>query len=712
MAVTPSQTPTSAASPGVDAAPAVDPVIQGLLEQGLALHSEGKMDDALVVYETILARDSENADALHLMGLLKFGLGQHDEGVALVRRAVAISPQFASALANLGTMLRQMDRNSEAIMLFRRSAEVLPNGAAGHRDLGYALARQGDMPGAADELSKAVQLDPEDVGAHVGLGLVRLSQNRLPEAEASLRHALGLRPAAHDVHLNLGVVLRRLGRLDEAMGSFRVAVLLKPDYMEALLNLGMLLAELARPEEAVGHLRKAAELAPQRGEVHMALGQVLRSQGDIDGAIGSFRRAVETIGDPTVVHGLLATLLQTARRPTDLLALEQAMVRRQPGVATNRVRLAQALMHLGRLDEATVSCERALALDPGSVDAVSTLAVIRIAQGRHMEAEQDLRSVLARQPQNAAARTNLATLELAAGDFEQGLADFEARFELPQLAAFRGAGTRLPALSDGPDLAGKHILLTAEQGLGDTIQFIRYAPLLAERGAIVTAEVQEPLIPLVEGIAGIAHVTPQGSIAPAFDFSCPMMSLARVFGTRVGTVPAAMPYLAAPAARREAWRARLGDAGGKRRVALCWSGNPDYAGDMFRSIPLQTLEPLLDDPALQVHLVQTDIRPGDDERVAARPGLVDLRRALVDLADAAAVLEAMDLVVTVDTSIAHLAAALGRPTWIMLPFAADWRWLRGRDDSPWYPTARLFRQREFGNWPSVADAVCAALREA
>jgi hypothetical protein len=218
-------------------------------------------------------------------------------------------------------------------------------------------------------------------------------------------------------------------------------------------------------------------------------------------------------------------------------------------------------------------------------------------------------------------------------------------------------------------------------------------------------------VPLLEGMAGVAAVVAQGGTMPEADFVCPMMSLPLVFGTWVMSVPAQVPYLAAPEARRAAWGARLGAATpGRRRVALCWSGNPAYSADMFRSVPLSLLAPLLAAPGLEVFLVQTDIRAGDDAVVAAHPGVVDLRRELGDLADTAAVLERMDLVISVDSAVAHLAGALGRPLWVLLPFMADWRWLEERTDSPWYPTARLFRQPGFGDWAAVAGAVQAALR--
>jgi tetratricopeptide (TPR) repeat protein len=692
------------------AAQADDPAIQALLTQGLAHHSEGRLDEARAAYEEVRARAPDNADALHLLGLLTFEAGHAEEGVALVQLAIAKAPKFTAAITNLATMLRQMRREGEAMGFFRKSVELKPDSPAGHRDLGYALLQQGAFDEAAEQLTQAVQLDPEDHVAHVGLGLARLNQRRLPEAEASLRHALGLRPAAHEIHLNLGACLRMQGRLDEAIGSFRVSLLLRPNYPEALLNLTATLVQAGRVDEAMEFLPRALEANAERGEIHLLHGQIQRGRGDIDGAVASLNKAVTLMADPSVPYNALASLLRAAGRRSDIIVLEQNMVSRRPASVPNRIRLAQALAHVGRLDEAVAACQRAMALDPKALDATSTLASIRSIQGRHDDARKGFEEVLAANPAHAGARASLAALDLAAGDLAGGFARFEARFDMAELAAFRAATPRLPPLAEAGDLAGKRILLAAEQGIGDTLQFVRYAPLLAERGATVLLEVQPPLVPLLEGMQGVAAVTAQGGIAPEFDFTSPMMSLPHVFGTTLDTIPAAVPYLRAPAAQRERWRARLAAGGPARRIGLCWSGNPGYSADMFRSIPLALLRPLLAMPELRFHLLQTDIRDGDDALIAEAPATVDLRRDLADFADTAAVVEQMDLVITADTSIAHLAGALGRPVWIMLPYSADWRWLRDRDDSPWYPTVRLFRQGRFNDWPPVIEAVLAALR--
>lgn len=690
-----------------------DAEIAALLQTCIEHQQEGRIAEAQAGLNAVLERDPDNADALHLLGLIRFNTGASEEGMTLVQRALELAPSFTSAVGNLAGMLRMIGRPAEALALLRKSVDTMPDDVDALRNLGHTLLKQGDAAGAAELFLKAVQLAPDDAYTHAGLGGARLAQKRFHEAEASLRHALGIIPADPEIHMHLGLALRMLGKLDDAIGSLRVALLLRPTYPQAQANLGLFLLQRGRVDEALASLRQAVATQPSLGEAHFAIGQILRSQGggegDGDGAIASLRQALETLANPMLAYNALVGLLTGHRHLDQLVAVERWMASRQPAAAAPQLRLSRALARAGQLDEAIAAAEAVLVLQPGSVDAVASIASIRYVQGRYDEARAAFGSVLALTPDEPVARTTIAMMQLAGGNFADGLAGFEARFDLPQLAAFRTQGARLPPVSAGP-VAGKRVLLAAEQGQGDTLQFVRYARLLAERGASVFLEVQAPLVALLGAMQGIAGISAQGSPPPEVDFSCPMMSLPLAFNTRLDSIPAAVPYLAVPADRRDTWRARLGaPSAGRRRIGLCWSGNPGFSADQFRSIALALFQPLLSDPRLEVVLIQTDIRDGDDAVVAASPGVVDLRRDLGDFADTAAVIEQLDLVVSVDTAVAHLAGGLGRPVWILLPFGADWRWMQERNDSPWYPTARLFRQAAMGDWAPVLASVRAAL---
>lgn len=698
------------------AAAAPAPEIAAALERATELQEANRLEEAREVLAGVLARAPDEPQALHLMGLLRFrdGMqepGAQEEAVAMLRRAMGTASTM-TLRGNLALMLRLMGRGEEAAALLREAVAHDPDNPVALLNQGFEMLRLREGAGAAEMFLRAVHVQPDNPMAHAGLGSARLLQQRFQEAEASLRQALGLSPANHEIHMHLALALRALGRLDEAIGSLRVALLLQPHYDEAQTNLGMMLLERGRAEEALVALRAAVALNPARGQAHFAIAQIIYPQGDVDGAIESLKHAAGSLPNPAPALEALRQVLRAANRTAELLELEQGRAAQTPA---DRLRLARALALGGKLDEAVAMLEGIGPEAAESVGALSTLGGIRYIQGRTEEARAAYAALLAQAPGDGAARTTMAMMALSEGDFAAGLPGFEARFAMPQLAAFRPAGTPLPPLASGVALAGKRVLLAAEQGQGDTLQFVRYARLLANRGAQVLLEVQAPLVPLLAGMPGVAGVTAQGSAAPAADFVCPMMSLPLVFGTDVESIPAVVPYLTVPGERRAAWRARLGataGAGGtgRRRVALCWSGNPGYSADLFRSIPLGDFAPLLGDAGLSVHLVQTDIRAGDDAVVGAHPGVVDLRRELGDFADTAAVLAEMDLVISVDTAVAHLAGALARPVWVLLPFAADWRWMQDRNDSPWYPTARLFRQEVLGDWGPVLAAVRAALR--
>ncbi|MBN8281156.1 MAG: hypothetical protein J0M16_11145, partial [Gammaproteobacteria bacterium] len=408
-------------------------------------------------------------------------------------------------------------------------------------------------------------------------------------------------------------------------------------------------------------------------------------------------------------HGLLGSLLRAGGRWRDLAELERQMVGREPASPARRVQLAQALLRTGALSEAMAAADRAYALDPAGSEAANVGAAIQALLGHAREARFRFEAVLAGDAGNAAANAGLAALDLAEGNYASGFARHEERFNLPELAAFRGGTPRLAPMADSPDLEGKRVLVTAERAFSDTLQFLRYAPALAARGATVIAEVQPQMVALARHIYGVSEVVAQGDIGPGFDLTCAVGSLPHIMGTSIDTVPTPIPYIKVPDGEIARWRDRLAAAGERRRIGLCWSGDPTYALDGLRSMPLAALRPLLDDPALAVHLLQGDRSEDDAAVVAQASDAVDLGAELSSFIDTAGAIAAMDLVITVDTATAHLAGALGVPVWVMLPRSADWRWIERDGRSVWYPSARLFRQQHPQDWRPVVAAVHAAL---
>jgi len=365
-----------------------------------------------------------------------------------------------------------------------------------------------------------------------------------------------------------------------------------------------------------------------------------------------------------------------------------------------------ALRNLGRVEEALADYERAIAIAPRHGPAHLNRGVALAALNRYAEAHAAYDRALEIDPGDDRARFNRALARLVRGDLSGGFADFEARWT----GSDTQAGPRqlaAPQWSGPEPLAGRTILLHAEQGFGDAIQFSRYVPQVAARGARVVLEAHAGLAPLLAELPGVSQVVARGEALPPFDLHCPLMSLAAAFGTTLETIPAAIPYLKAPAAHAERWRARLGTR--KRpRVGLAWSGSTTLRNDRNRSIALAELARLRALP-LEIFALQKEIRAGDAAALASGPAITNPGDDLVDFRDTAALIDQMDLVVSVDTAVAHLAGAMGKPVWVLLPWSPDWRWLLERADSPWYPTARLWRQPRAGDWASVIEGVAGEL---
>ena len=482
-----------------------------------------------------------------------------------------------------------------------------------------------------------------------------------------------MKASSPDALSNHGLVLNALQRYEEALASFDRALRLKPDYAEVLANRGNALLRLERLEAALACYERAIALKPDYFTAHYNRGNALLALNQPDEALDSYDRAL-------------------ALSPNHLEILN------------NR---GNALLRLGRTGEALASYEQALALAPASAEAANNRGNALAAMGHVGQALASFDAAVALDPDKADAVYNASMARLALGDFATGWAQYEARWNVSQF--LRQRRNFVPPLWIGQEpLDGRTILLHAEQGFGDTLQFVRYVPLVAQRGATVLLEVQAPLKSLLAATAGAAQVFAGGEPLPAFDCQCPLMTLPLAFGTEVSTIPTDVPYVTPPADRSERWRARLA-AVARPRVGLVWSGRPTHLNDRNRSIDLRRLLPLLADPRPWFVSLQRDLRPHDETVLRAHSRILDLAAELTDFADTAAAIGALDLVIAVDTAVVHLAGAMGKPVWILLPHAVDFRWMYGRDDSPWYPTARLFRQPAPGNWDDVIARVARAL---
>lgn len=426
--------------------------------------------------------------------------------------------------------------------------------------------------------------------------------------------------------------------------------------------------------------------------------------GDAAGAAAACRDLLRT-GPHAAAHCILGIALFNLDRPEEAVAAFDAALQQSPDMAEAHNGRANALRRLGRTDEAIIGYSQAIACNPAFADAYNNRAVAWQYLRRIPEALADYDAAVLRAPTHADAHWNRALVKLLQGDYAQGWRDYEWRW---RSGAMRRHARNFPQPQwRGEDIAGKTILIHAEQGLGDVLQFCRYVPLIAARGPRVVLEVHKPLRRLLASIEGAATVITSDEAKPPFDVHCPMLSLPSAFGTRVETIPATVPYLAPDPALAAAWRAKLGPRE-NLRVGVVWAGRPDNQNDVNRSMPVEMLTPLLS-AGVALHCLQKEVA-AQDRAWAETRGIVFHDQDLDDFADTAALAANMDVVVSVCTSVAHLAGALGLPTWVALCFAADWRWLLDRADSPWYPTARLFRQPAPGDWMPVMNDIADALR--
>jgi Flp pilus assembly protein TadD len=542
-------------------------------------------------------------------------------------------------------------------------------------DMALRYHQAGELIQAEQIYRLILQVEPHHPEATHFLGVLAHQAGNHHLAVETIRQAIQFRPSYPEAHNNLGLVLQALGRVDEALSSFRQAVALQPAMTGAHLNLGNLLLDRGAVEEALAHFQEILRHEPRSATAYYSIALARRKEGKLPEAEAACRQAIECSPEYAEAHDLLGIVL----------------------------------MEQGRLEEAVPCYHQALRLKPTLVGTPNNLANVYRDLGRLAEAEAGYQQTLRLRPGFPEIHKNLGELWLLQGDFARGWPAYEWRwqcsieFALPPLAQPRW---------DGSSLAGKTILLHTEQGLGDTIQFIRYAPLVKERAAAVLICCKRAMIPLVKTCAGIDQVYGSFGDLPSFDVYTSLMSLPGVLGTTLDAIPAQVPYLFPDRELLEQWRGTLRNYFGFK-VGIGWQGSKAYRGDLLRSISLAQFAPLARIDG--VRLISLQKGPGSEQIATADFELLDLGSKLDEstgaFMDTAAVMKSLDLVITSDSAIAHLAGALGVPVWVALAFAPDWRWLMQRTDSPWYPTMRLFRQTKRGNWEEVFQRIAEALRQ-
>ncbi len=615
------------------------------LMQGAELQQNGALDDAEVYYKAILKAQPNNLDAKHLLGTLKTQQGKCEEAVKLIRSVIAAGNHLHIAHTNLGNALYQLGRKEEALASYEKAVVSQPNYVEAQKNAAVVLFELGRLEEALTYADRSVAGNPGYAEAQFNRANILRLLNRLDEASAAYTKTLSLDPKHCDAHFNMGITLQSLGRMAEALVSYTQALELRPQNVDTLLNRAATLNALRRFDEAIIDIKTALNLAPERAETHNLHGETLRM--------------------------------------------------------------------LGRTEEETCCYERAIALQPDYIRAINNLGSSRL----ELDGPEAAASCFARshaiKPGDPATRFNSSLVQLLTGDFAAGWEGYALRFKLAE----NGPRSQIAGIPfwQGEEPRGKRLLVFEEQGIGDILQFMRFLPLVVALGADVTLFLRPALYRLIAPFAerfggGALNVITQIDRRD-YDIQCSLLDLPTALKTTIETIPAEVPYLTAEPDIVRHWAERIGAQGYK--IGIAWQGNPEGAVDVGRSIPLRAFEALAKTPG--VRLISLQKRHGLEQLATLPDGmLVETLGDAFDngpdaFTDTAAAMTHLDLIITSDTSIAHLAGALGRPTWLALKKVPDWRWLLERTDSPWYPTMRLYRQTTRGDWADVFTRMAADL---
>ena len=561
-------------------------------------------------------------------------------------------------------------RRGPAEGCYHRILKADPECVPALQRLGGLALEAGQYEQSSQWLGEALALNPDDPKTLSNLAESCLAQGEIEQAMGHYRRLVELCPQSAEAHTNLGLTEERVGNLAAAADSYRRALTFQPGSPDAYCKLAIVLRQLDALPEALTLCKDAVELDPARFETYNTMGIVLTDMNNLVAASQAFQRSVALKPDCALTAVDLGYFFVKCGDIPAAADSYRCAVRLDPNLYVAHLRLGTALTQLGDRAGARECYERALGLSPSSSEVI----------------------------------TYLGLLHLSEGNLTRGWREFELR----ESARRARRKFRQPQWKGEP-LDGARIFLHAEQGMGDALQCVRYVPLVAARGGEVVLGVQKRLHRLLAGTEGARQVINVGETPAEFSWHCPLFSLPLALATDLSSIPARIPYIHPDPAEVERWGQRL--RGNSLRIGLAWGGNPNYPHDLWRSIPLELLAPLTNLPSATFYSLQLGPPAAQVKQLGPRVHLIDLQDEQKDFADTAAIIANLDLVISVDTSVAHLAGAMGKPVWILLNNSPDWRWLLGRDDSPWYPTARLFRQSTLGNWQEVVARIEPELRE-
>jgi tetratricopeptide (TPR) repeat protein len=709
-----------------------------VFRQARAAHERGSLAEAERGYNELLATDPEHAEALHMLGVLRFqeeklpdaealirrsidrrasplalanhaavlaNLGRREEALEDLDAALRLNPTHPRALLQAGQILVELGRSGEALDAYDRLLAGAPTFVDGLCQRSALLRSLGRFQEALASCDQALTIDNRSFDTLKERGSVLQGLGRHEDAIEAFGRALAMVPGRVDVLSMRGVCYLNLGRLDFALTDFNEALAGSPDFVDAMYNSAVVLERLGRSEEALGRCDRVLAVDPHHARALANRGNALCGLARNVDAVQSYAKALAI--EPDAIEVLCnhsSALRRVGKFDEALSACIRALALKNDHLPA-RFEHGRVMQESHQYEEALADFDYVLAATPDNRVAHLQRGAVLTAFRRHAEAKQAYADAIAVDPDYVLAHCVLAFLCLSVGDFKAGWDEYEWRWRDIQMSDGLREFSQ-PRWSGVEPIAGKTILLHAEQGLGDTLQFCRYVPIVKALGGTVVLEAPHELKHLLETLEGVDVFVDRGLPLPPFDLHCPLLSLPRALHTELATIPNTVPYMQADPERIAKWRSKLG-ASTRPRIGLVWSGNPKHLNDRNRSMPLTSLLPLMTDAFEWISLHKV-VREEDAEALALSP-LRHFGDELVDFSDTAALLKMVDCVLSVDTSVAHLAGALGNSLWVLLPYTPDFRWLLDREDSPWYPQARLFRQSQPGDWAGVVKELESAL---
>ena len=619
------------------------PQLSKWLSEGLMLHENGNLTEAKDFYKKILEIKPDHCEALQLIGTIEIQTGNYARAVDALTNALQIDPKHALTQNNLGVALESLKQFDAAMACYNRAIGLLPDYAEAYFNCGNVFREQQQYDEAIKSYNQAIGFVPNYLMAYYNRALALYKQGELQAAIVSFDKAIAINPNYELFHNDRGVTFLNLKKFNEALSSFDKAIELNPNYEVAYSNRGKALLELNNIKEAIESFDKAISINSTYADAYYHRGKAYQNLRNFEVAIDSYEKAIASLDN---------------------------LARVDPSFSPVYYWHGVAHHHLRKIATAIESYEKAIRVTPNYIEALhdSALAYLLI------------------------------------GDFDKGWTRMEWRWEHMNLSTFKDRRYfNEPLWLGNESLEGKTILLYAEQGFGDTIMFSRYAKLVSDLGAKVILEVQPQLVGLLRNLEGVSQIVAKGDILPKFDYQTPLLSLPLAFRTDKNSIPRFTKYAHANPNKVAEWNTKLSEKL-KPRVGLVWSGSEINTHDASRSIQLNQLIPYLTTSASWISL-KNELSEVNKSILHNNPLILDFADDLHDFSDTAALIECLDLIITVDTSVAHLSAALGKETWVLLPHTPDWRWQLDRVDSPWYPSIKLYRQPSIDDWTNVLEKV-------